>query len=198
MEHALTYADLVWNRALSGVPGDGPGDRHLAALGKPHGRIMSGGVASVTGTCTAEEMRRAADAFAYLGLADLAGLTRRLIRADWSRDGLEERLNGAFYGLECALEGAFERKFAESPQDFSPVVPDGTQRAPGSWLPGAGRGRRVCLGELIVHERAVLCTEGDACAEPPRGALHSRSRVHAEASCELCPSGPGWAHVPQL
>lgn len=195
MEPALTRADLVWNRALSGVPGDGAGDRHLAALSKPHGRIMSGGVASVMDACTAQEVRRAADAFAYLGLADLAGLTRSLIGADWSRAGLEERLNGAFYGLECALEGAFERRYAESPQDFSPVMPDGTRRAHGSWRPGASRGRRVCLGELIVHERAVLCTEGDACAEPPRGALHSRSRLHADASCELCPSGPDWADV---
>lgn len=64
---------------------------------------MNGGVSSVMDTCTAEEVHGAADAFAYLGLADLAELTRRLIGADWSAEGLEQRLNHAFYGLDYAL-----------------------------------------------------------------------------------------------
>jgi hypothetical protein len=50
---------------------------------------------------------RAADAFDYLGLSDLADLTRRLVDADWwSENDLEERFNRAFWGLEQALGGA--------------------------------------------------------------------------------------------
>lgn len=116
-------ADLVWNRALFDEPGTSVGDRHLRAMAKPYGRIMNGGVASVMDTSTAEEVDQAADAFAYLGLGDLADLTRSLIIADWSEGGLEHRLNHAFYGLDYALIGAFERKYAESPEDFDPIAP---------------------------------------------------------------------------
>jgi hypothetical protein len=191
--YVLTNADIVWNRALSDDPGTNVGDQHLRLLAKPYGRIMNGGVASVMDICTANEVQLAADTFAYLGLADLAGLTRRLVEADWTEDRLEERLNRAFYGLDCALEGAFERKYAESPDDFDPVVPDGTERLQESWVPDGGKGRRVCTGELIVHEHAVLCTRGDACPDPGRSTLHSSSHLHANAPCELCPSGPAWA-----
>ena len=58
-------------------------------MAKPHGRIMNIGVASVLDTSTPAEVNHAADAFAYLGLADLAGLTRRHIGVDWSRDDPE-------------------------------------------------------------------------------------------------------------
>lgn len=106
MAYVLTKADLVWNRALSDHPGTGVGDWHLQAMAKPHGRIMNGGVSAVMDICTAEEVQHAADAFAYLGLADLAGLPRRLIDADWwSEDDIEDRLNRTFYGLDYALVG---------------------------------------------------------------------------------------------
>jgi hypothetical protein len=191
--YVLTKADLVWNRSLFDDPGTGVGDRHLRAMAKPYGRIQNSGVSAVMDTSTPEEVQRAADAFAYLGLADLADLTRRLIDADWSEVGLEERLNRAFYGLDYALEGAFERKYAESPDDFDPAAPDGIERRPGSWSSDSGQGKRVCAGELIVHEHGVRCSRGDACPEPTPGVLHSRSRLHTESGCELCPSGPTWA-----
>ena len=191
MAHLLTRADLVWNRALSGDPGAGVGDRHLVAMAKPYGRIMNGGVAAVMDTSTAEEVERAADAFAYLGLADLADLTRRLIAADWSEEGLEHRLNRAFYGLDWAHTGAFERKYAESPEDFDPVPPDGVVRISGSWH--GGQGARVCMGELMVHEQGVDCSGGAVCPGPGPNVLHSRSRLHAESGCARCPSGPNWA-----
>jgi len=197
--YVLTHADLVWNRALSGDSGSGNsgsgmGDRHLHALAAPYGRIMSGGVSSVLDICTAEQVRQAADAFAYLGLADLAGLTRRLVDADWDEEGLELRLNHAFYGLECAVAGAFERKYAESPQDFDAVAPDGIERRQGSWsLERGDDGPGVCLGELIVHENAVVCSLGDDHPSPGPSTLHSRSSLHSGTACELCPSGPTWA-----
>ncbi|GAB7045544.1 hypothetical protein [Catenuloplanes indicus] len=73
----------------------------------------------------------------YLGLPDLAEVTRRLVDADWrSEDSLQERLNHAFWGLEQALAGAFERTYAESPEDFAPLVADGVDRR--SYSVGAG------------------------------------------------------------
>ncbi|WP_093617030.1 hypothetical protein [Actinoplanes philippinensis] len=145
MMYVLTEADVVWIRAWSDEPGTGTGvgDRHLQAMAKPYGRIMSSGVSAVSDTSSPEEVELAADAFDYLGLPDLAGLTRRLVNADReSEDNLENALNHAFYGLEGALAGAFERKYAESPEDFDAVAADGVVRQPGSWLPGGGQGKR--------------------------------------------------------
>ncbi|WP_426514047.1 hypothetical protein ACPPVO_27545 [Dactylosporangium sp. McL0621] len=178
MTYVLTKADLVWNRAMSDEVHAGVGDRHLRAMAKPYGRIMGSGVSAVLDTSSPEEVRRAADAFEYLGLSDLAGLTRRLVDVDWSsEDDLEGRLNRAFYGLEEALAGAFERKYAESPEDFDGVAGDGVDRRPGSWASG-GQGKRVCPGELIVHEHDVVCSQRDACPGITGLVLHSRSRWH--------------------
>ena len=139
--YVLTKADLVWNRALSDERGAGVGDRHLRAMAKPYGRIMGSGVSAVMDTSSPEELEQAADAFDYLGLSDLGDLTRRLVDADWwSEDDLEDRLNLAFYGLEQALSGAFERKYAESPEDFDAVAADGVDRKPDRGL-RAGRAR---------------------------------------------------------
>jgi hypothetical protein len=180
--YVLTRADLVWNRAMSDQPGSGVGDRHLWAMAKPYGRIMGSGVSAVMDTSSPEEVQRAADAFDYLGLPDLAALTRRLVDADWwSEDDLEERLNRIFWGLEHALAGAFERKYAEAPQDFDAVAADGVDRQPGSWPSGGGQGKRVCTGELIVDERDVLCSQRDACPGIMPVVLHSRSRLHSKA-----------------
>ncbi len=191
MAYVLTEADLVWNRALSDDPGNGVGDQHLRAMAKPYGRAMSSGVSAVMDTSTADEVQDAAGAFDYLGLADLADLTRRLVAADWrSEDDLEERLNRAFWRLERALDGAFERKYAESPEDFDLVVDDGVDRLPGSWSSGGGQGKKVCTGDLIVHEREVLCSQGDACPGITSSVLHSRSWLHTEAGCRWCPSSP--------
>src|SRR5690242_4121553 len=116
MPYVLTKADLVWNRAQSDHPVAGVGDRHLRAMAKPHGRIMGSGVSAVLDTSTADEVQHATVASDYLGLPDLADLTRLLIHTDWYADSLDEqRLNTAFYGLEMALYGAFERKYAETP-----------------------------------------------------------------------------------
>ncbi|GAA3213384.1 hypothetical protein ACFO1B_13555 [Dactylosporangium siamense] len=182
MIYVLTKADLVWNRAMSDHPGSGVGDRHLCAMAEPYGRIMGSGVSAVMDTSSPEEVQQAAEAFDYLGLSDLAALTRRLVDADWcSEDDLEDRLNRTFWGLEHALDGAFERKYAESPEDFDAVVADGVDRQPGSWSPGGGHGKSICVGELIVHERDVLCSQRDACPGIMPVVLHSRSRLHSEA-----------------
>jgi hypothetical protein len=191
--YVLTNADLVCNRAFSDDPGTGIGDRHLRAMAKPYGRIMGSGVSAVMDTSTAAEIRHAAEAFDYLGLVDLADLTRRLADADWSDDCLNEhRVNRAFGGLEHALHGAFERIYAESADDFDPIEPDGVERRPGSWLSGGGPANHACAGELTVHERDVLCSQVDACPGVKPEVLHSRSRLHSETGCELCPSGPMW------
>jgi len=187
-----TKADQVWNRGLAGEPVSGVGDLHLRALAKPYGRMMGSGVSAVMDTSTADEVQRAADAFAYFGLLDLADFTRRLIDADWFEDGLEERFNTAFWGLEHALDGAFERKYAESPEDFDTVEDDGVVRGAGSWLEHS-QGKRSCTGELTVHERDTRCTKGDACPGITPLVLHSRSRLHTAAGCGRCPSGPTWA-----
>jgi hypothetical protein len=178
--YVLTKADLVWNRAIDDL-GTGVGDRHLRAMAKPYGRIMNGGVSAVLDTSSPEEVQRAADAFDYLGLSDLAELTRRLVDADWwSDDDLEGRLNIAFYGLEHALVGAFERRYAESPGDFDAVADDGVDRQPGSWSPDGGQGKGICVGELIVDGRDLLCSRGDACPGIAPVVLHSRSRLHSD------------------
>lgn len=177
--HVLTMADLVWNRAMSDGPGSGVGDRHLRAIAKPYGRIMSSGVSAVLDTSSPEEVRLAADAFDYLGLPDLAEVTRRLVDADWrSEDSLEERLNHAFWGLEHALAGAFERTYAESPEDFAPPVADGVDRQPGSWSMDGGQGKTVCLGELVVNQCDVRCSQDPACPGVTPSVLHSGSRLH--------------------
>src|SRR5262245_54211757 len=189
VEYALTRADLVWNRAFdweSLDPDEDPddfagsvGDRHMRALAKPYGRVMGSGIDSVRDTSSPKECHRAADAFAYLGLPDLAEMFRRLADVALSAEdgGRGWPSDQAFWGLENALEGAFERKYAESPEDFEPVPADGVERRHGSWPDGD----RVCLGELLVHERTVECSRGERCPGLRPGMKHSRSRLHADA-----------------
>ena len=201
MAYVLTRADLVWNRAFDWEtldpdedPDDfvGPvGDRHMRALAKPYGRAEGSGIDAVRDASSPKECHRAADAFTYLGLPDLAKMFRRRADIDLSA---EEGGRGwpsyeAFGGLELALRGAFERKYAESPEDFEPVPADGVERRHGSWPDGDG----VCVGALLVHERMVECSRGERCPGLRPGMKHSRSRLHTGADCELCPSGAAWA-----
>ncbi len=173
---------MVWNRAMSDYPVGGVGDRHLRAMANPYAQIMGSGVSAVMDTNSAEEVRRAADAFDYLGLPDLANLTRGLIDTDWcSEDGLERRLNRNFVWLELALDGAFERKYAESPEDFDAVVADGVDRLSGSWPSGDGKDKRACSGELIVSETDVVRSQRDASPGISFSVLHSRSRLRSDS-----------------
>jgi hypothetical protein len=200
VEYVLTRAHLVWNRAFDWEsrdsdedPDDFPGpvgDRHMRALAKPYGRAMGSGIDAVRDTSSPKECHRAADAFAYLGLPDLAEMFRRLADIALSAEdgGRNWPSDQAFWGLENALEGAFERKYAESPEDFEPIPADGVERRHGSW-PDVDR---ICLGELLVHERMVECSRGEGCRGQPPGMKHSRSSLHTDADCDLCPSGPAW------
>ena len=191
----LTPADLVWNRALTDEPGNGVGDQHLYLLAKPFGRIMNGGTAAAEDTCSAEEILRAADAFDYLELADLAELTRRLVDGDFS-NGREQRRNRAFFGLSISLNRAFERRYALAPQDFDPpTVPAGSAAGHGpddaQPLP---REAPTCTGTAIVHELDNTCTLGAACAHITRGFIeHDHAVLHHSPDCPLCPSGSDWA-----
>ena len=185
MTAGLTAASRVWNRGIGLEPADGIGDQHLRAMSTPYSQIMANGTTSVRETSTPDEILRAADAFDYFGLGDLADLTRRLATVEFDDDCNETGWNRAFWGLEQALDGAFERRYRESPRDFDPVPPD---------QPVIERALTICPGELIVHERQTTCTEGDGCPRrPKRYVLHDRSRLHRDADCELCSSGPTWA-----
>jgi hypothetical protein len=163
-------------------PGNGTGDHHLRAIAAPYGRIMNSGVSSVLDTCTPEEVERAAEAFAYLGLTELAQLTRHIIGIDWrAADGTaERRLNNAFYGLEMGFVAAFERKYIEAPADFEPAVGEDDTLL----------GRHICPGEISVHEKTSSCTVGPDCTGD---ISHATARLHREGICERCPSGPDWA-----
>ena len=194
MATGLTSADLVWNRALSDEPGNGFGDRHLHAMAKPYGRIMSSGTSAVADTCTVQEILGAADAFDYLGLSDQADLTRRLADADFS-NGREQRRNRAFYGLELALHRAFERRYEAAPEDFDPPLPasSGSPTQPDGTQPSA-RSPKSCSGTVIVHELDNPCTLGAGCARLSEGLIeHERAALHRSSECELCPSGRDWA-----
>ena len=199
MEYVLTLANLVWNRAIDvrtsldvdADPDDfrgGVGDRHLQAVVKPYGRAMGSGIDAVRDSSSPKECHRAADCFAYLGLPDLAEMFRRLAEVSPEDEARGWPSYHAFGGLEMALEGAFERKYAESPEDFEPIAVDGVERRHGSWPDGD----RTCMGDLLVHQRVVECSRGDRCPGLRPGMTHSRSRLHKDADCDLCPSGPAW------
>ncbi|MEO3819551.1 hypothetical protein [Plantactinospora sp. B24E8] len=195
MASVLTPADLVWNRALSDQPGRGVGDRHLHAMAKPYGRIMGSGTSAVADTCTPEEILRAADAFDYLGLTDLAELTRRLTDADFD-DGRERRLNHAFFGLENGLERAFHRRYAAAPDDFEPPPLRASPAASSPQVPPGptGRASKVCSGTVVVHELNDECTRGVVCARRQAHHVpHEEAVLHRGIGCALCPSGPDWA-----
>jgi hypothetical protein len=165
--------------ALLGPAGSGVGDRHLAAMAKPYGRIMNGGVSSVLDTCSPEDVERAAEAFAYLGLNELAEVTRWVAHIEWYWRAREIRLNRAFYGLEHGLEAAFRRRYAGSPEDFDAV--EGAHET--------AEGAPICAGDLVVHEVRSLCSLGEDCAGVPN---HATARLHRAQGCELCPAGPDW------
>jgi len=163
-------------------------------MAKPHGRIMNAGTSAVGDTCTAEEILRAADAFDYLGLAELADLTRRLVHGD-VRTAREQQHNRAFYGLELALHPAFEHRYETAPDDFDPVSPPprGSQSQPDRTQP-PDHGPVACPGTITVHELDNTCILGTGCARLTQGVIeHERAILHRDAGCELCPSGPEWA-----
>jgi len=191
--YVVSAANLVWNRALDDEPGSGPGDRHLRAMAKPYNQIMANGTSAVMETCTTEEIVGAAEAFDYLGLRQLADLTRRLVDGVGEREPQRDR---AFYGLEMALDSAFERKYAQAPQDFDPVAPDHLA-GPVDWASGGDvreSSRVVCPGEVVVHELAIECGAGTACPGLNVSvAIHPWVRLHEQGGCARCPSGPTWA-----
>ena len=190
MVTGLSPADLVWNRALGDSPGSGVGDLHLRAMAKPRGRIMNSGTSAVADTCTGEEILRAADAFDYLGLPELADLTRRLLDGD-SDGGRERRRNRAFYGLEIALHRAFERRYEAAPGDFD--HPPAASGCSGGTQPST-HGPTSCLGTVTVHELDNTCTLGAECARLSQHIIqHERAVLHRSSECELCPSGHDWA-----
>jgi|SRR5215467_5730208 len=191
--YVLSTADLVWNRALDDQPGNGPGDRHLRAMAKPYNQIMANGTSAVTDTCTPEEIVGAAQAFDYLGLHQLADLTRRLVDVVGER---EHQRDHAFWSLEMALGSAFERKYAQAPQDFDPVAPEDLRRSPAWALDDGARPARLveCPGEVVVHELALECDAGTACPGLDVSvAIHPWARLHEQDGCARCPSGSTWA-----
>ncbi|GAA4256343.1 hypothetical protein [Dactylosporangium darangshiense] len=153
-------------------------------MSKPHARIMGSGTSAVADTCTVEEILRAADAFDYLGLTELAGL-RRLTDGDFD-NGREQRRNHAFYGLEVSLHPAFERRYRLNPEDFDPIAGP----AASGDFPLPTHGPVSCSGTIIVHESGKDCTLGADCARLLRGFLeHEGATLHRR----FCPSGPDWA-----
>ena len=75
---SITSADRVWNRAAPEAGGatPGPGDRALASVLFLHGLVMNGGVHHALECMQPEELRAAADAYAFFGLDDVAAFFR--------------------------------------------------------------------------------------------------------------------------
>ncbi|WP_433040660.1 hypothetical protein [Dactylosporangium sp. CS-033363] len=175
----------VWNRGMDATGGR-IGDLQLGAMSKPYGRIMGSGTSAVLDTSTRDEVLAAADAFDYLGLPDLAALTRRIADADWEREHLEERYNHAFYALEYGLYAAFERRYFAHPEDFAPVEDPGPPAVPGRW---------TCPGTATVHELDDTCSLGPDCARERdrRFSSHAYTALHTADGCTYCPAGGDWA-----
>lgn len=117
----------VWDRACYGR-GGGIGDRHLSALLLVDGMVQNGGANHAADSCEPAELAAAADGARYFGLNDLATLIDELpTAASDSGSGseeAEERLSAAYYELmpdSSRLDAAFERRFADAPDDFDPV-----------------------------------------------------------------------------
>jgi hypothetical protein len=147
---------------------------------------MGSGIDAVRDSSSPKECHRAADCFAYLGLPDLAELFRRLAEVSPEDEARGWPSYHAFGGLEMALEGAFERKYAESPEDFEPIAVDGVERRQGSWPDGD----RMCMGDLLVHQRVVECSRGRPMPRtgPPAAREQLHRRLVADTFAEL--AGP--------
>ncbi|MFC6020472.1 hypothetical protein ACFP2T_30420 [Plantactinospora solaniradicis] len=118
----MSDADQVWNRACaSECAGTGPGDRHLWALLRVHGAVMSGGVGFAADVCSPEEFARSADASRYFGLPHLSRVIARVARSSPEED---EELQAAYdelVPLDQVLADAFERRYRAAPLDFAPL-----------------------------------------------------------------------------
>ncbi|GID30951.1 hypothetical protein C8E87_6980 [Paractinoplanes brasiliensis] len=107
--------------------GEGIGDRHLGALLLVHGMVMNGGPNHAADSCDPAQIAAAASACRYLGLDDLGSLIRELPAAssDSDDEDAENRLSDAYHQLvpgDSTLSGAFEARYASTPEDFDPAI----------------------------------------------------------------------------
>ena len=136
----------IWNRALTWPPPEfeRPGDRALQAILIVDGQIMNGGLESAVEYRSPEEVRRAADGFAYFGQAEVAALLREALAIAFP-DGGEpypddrERILGELpepghERLEALgdeyhervdhvklLDRVLRERLASHPEDFAPI-----------------------------------------------------------------------------
>lgn len=124
-------SDLVWNRACSRPESASlPGDRALADVLLAHGYAMNGGLLHAVEDLKPTELVAAMAGYRFFGLTGAVGLieeaTRRLGEGldDDALDALEAELDQRYaeVGDDQVLTEAFERRLAESPNDFAPLT----------------------------------------------------------------------------
>jgi hypothetical protein len=82
---------------------------------------MSGGIGFADDVLAAEDFEAAAQACRYLNLPDLAAVMLRIHAFGPEQD---DELQGAYDRIvprDQVLVDAFERRFAEAPEDFDPI-----------------------------------------------------------------------------
>src|SRR5262245_30258179 len=130
---STTSADRVWNRAAleAGGATPGPGDRALASLLFLHGLVMNGGVHHALECMQPEELRAAADAYAFFGLDDVAAFFRGAAHdpmlSSWSDDTEIEadRRYAHMIPNDSHLFARFADMFRGRPDQFAPIDSDG-------------------------------------------------------------------------
>jgi len=129
----MTSANRVWNRAAleAGGATPGPGDRALASLLFLHGLVMNGGVHHALECVQPEELRAAADGYAFFGFDDVAAFFRGAaddpVLSAWT-DDTEITADRRYAHLVPGDSHLFER-FAEMlrrrSDQFAPIDGDG-------------------------------------------------------------------------
>jgi chloramphenicol 3-O-phosphotransferase len=123
----LTAASMVWNRAAldNGGSRPGKGDRALAALLTLHGLVMNGGLHHALEVLSPEQVDIAAEGLIYFHLDAVARLIGK-VRSESSlrerNDTSEAEANGLYAALipdDNVIAREFERRYAESPEEFS-------------------------------------------------------------------------------
>lgn len=117
----MTPAQQIWNRACQlYCTGAGEGDLNLWRLLRVHGAVRNGGVSLAGEVCAKAELEAASRACLYFGLEALSELVFTISKSTAADDVWLQREYDDLVPDDQVLLDAFERRLADTPEEFEP------------------------------------------------------------------------------